>query len=71
MLMKMGERWHCTNPACCCEVLVQASSKIDTANPLCACGGAMQRKYAPPHVRYLEFLRAEESSGDKAGVRKE
>ena len=68
MLMRIGERWHCANPACRCEVLVQESGKIEGANPACACGGAMTRKYAPPQLTYLEFLRCEHapSAGAKA-----
>jgi len=26
MIMNIGEQWHCTNPACHCEVLVQTRS---------------------------------------------
>ena len=62
MLMKAGERWHCTNPACRCEVLVESSGKIDGRNPVCPCGGTMKRKYAPPALTYLEFLRSEQAS---------
>lgn len=60
MLMKMGERWHCTNPACRCEVLVESSGKIDGTNPACACGATMKKKYGSPALTYLEFLRGEE-----------
>jgi hypothetical protein len=71
MLMKTGERWHCTNPACRCEVLVQASGKIDGKYPMCACGGTMKRKYASPALTYLEFLRAEEALTPSADVRED
>lgn len=57
MVMQMGERWHCTNPACRCEVLVQANSELSGTNPQCVCGAPMKKKYMPPHLTYLEFLR--------------
>jgi len=69
MLMRMGERWRCTNPACRCEVLVESSGKIKGTNPVCACGGTMKRKYVPPAVSYLEFLRGEEILSPSASVR--
>jgi hypothetical protein len=59
--MKTGERWHCTNPACCCAVLVESSGKVEGSNPLCACGAAMKKKYASPALTYLDFLRREEA----------
>ncbi|MGC1413896.1 MAG: hypothetical protein WA817_01330 [Candidatus Acidiferrum sp.] len=60
MIMKSGERWHCTNSACRCEVLVQTNSEIDGTNPRCVCGALMKKKYVPPHATYLEFLRLDE-----------
>lgn len=59
MLMKTGEHWHCTNPACHCEVLVQSNSEVDGANARCVCGAAMKKRYSPPALTYLEFLRVE------------
>ncbi len=57
MIMKKGEQWHCSNPACHCEVLVQFSGEIEGSNPRCVCGSFMKKKYAPPNLTYLEFLR--------------
>jgi hypothetical protein len=59
MIMKTGELWHCSNPACRCEVLVQSSSVSEGSNPRCVCGAPMKKKYAPPSFTYLEFLRVE------------
>lgn len=59
MLTKTGERWHCTNPACHSEVLVQRNSSCEEANPRCTCGAPMKKNYSPPHLTYLEFLRVE------------
>lgn len=89
MRMKTNERWHCTNPGCGCEVLVESGAtaagdgagnesagstrvaegvcrdKIGAMsaerNPMCACGGAMKKRYVPPRVGYLEFLRVDDS----------
>jgi len=60
MMMKTGEHWHCTNPSCHCEILVQSNSALDGTNPLCACGAPMKKKYIPPSFAYLEFLRVED-----------
>ena len=69
MIMKRGERWRCTNPACQCEVLVESNGQIEGSNPRCACGGIMKRKYAPPSLTYLEFLRFEEPVATRMGSR--
>ena len=71
MNMKTGEHWHCTNPACHCEVLVESSGEIDGNNPRCACGGPMKKKYSPPHLTYLEFLRTEEPAVPRQASRGE
>lgn len=57
MLMKTGERWHCTNVACRCSVLVETSGEAEGKNPFCACGSVMKKQYSPPVFQYLEFLR--------------
>jgi len=59
MIMKTGEHWHCTNPACHCEVLVQSNSEIEGNNPRCVCGAPM-KKNTPPLLTYLEFLKVED-----------
>ncbi len=60
MIMKTGEQWRCTNPVCHCEVLVQSDSALQGENPRCVCGSPLKKKYAPPHLTYLEFLRIED-----------
>ena len=57
MVMKVRERWHCTNPACRCSILVETSGVAEGKNPRCACGGVMKKQYEPPVFRYLDFLR--------------
>jgi len=57
MMMKTGERWHCTNAACRCSILVETSGEAEGRNPLCACGSVMKKQYAPPVFQYLDFLR--------------
>lgn len=59
--MKAGERWHCTNPACGCSILVETRGEAEGKNPVCACGCLMKKRYAPPVFRYLDFLRFPES----------
>jgi hypothetical protein len=60
MRMKSEDRWHCTNPACGCEVLVESGGSVEGKNPRCSCGAAMKKKYAPPVLTYLDFLHLEE-----------
>jgi hypothetical protein len=57
MMMKTGERWHCTNPDCGCTVLVEATGEAEGKNPLCACGSVMKKGYSSPVFQYLDFLR--------------
>ena len=57
MVMRAGERWHCTNSECRCAVLVEVTGEVEGRNPVCACGGAMKKDYVPPFFQYLDFLR--------------
>ena len=59
MVMRSGERWHCT--ACHCEILVESDSTNSGSGPRCVCGAAMKRNYAPPVFKYLDFLRVEDA----------
>jgi hypothetical protein len=61
MRMKAEDRWHCTNPACGCELLVESSAREEGKNPRCSCGAAMKKKYTSPVLTYLDFLRLEEA----------
>jgi hypothetical protein len=54
--MKTGERWLCTNATCQCSIQVETCGQAEGKNPLCACGGAMKKQYAPPVFQYLDFL---------------
>jgi len=60
MLMKARERWHCTNLASGCQVVVEISGEVEGQNPRCACGGLMRKKYTSPVFSYLDFLRVED-----------
>lgn len=60
MIMKTGQRWHCTNSACRYEVLVQSSNEVEGSNPHCVCGAVMKKEYTSPNLAYLEFLRVDE-----------
>ena len=54
MVMKTGERWHCTNAACGCSILVETSGEAEGKNPLCTCGSVMKKRYSPPVFQYLD-----------------
>ena len=69
MLMKARERWHCTNPACGCQVVVEISGKVEGLPPRCACGEIMEKKYTSPVSAYLDFLRVEEPVGVRTALR--
>jgi hypothetical protein len=70
MIMNIGEQWHCTNPACHCEVLVQTRSELEGSNPRCVCGAPMKKRYAAPALTYHEFLRVEELATARECFRK-
>jgi hypothetical protein len=59
--MKSKDRWHCTNPACECEILVEGSGSEEGKNPACSCGAPMKKRYVAPVLTYLDFLRLEET----------
>lgn len=69
MRMKSKDRWHCTAPACGCEVVVETEGNTEGQNPRCACGAAMKKKYAAPVLAYLDFLHLEEPQ--RAAAREE
>jgi hypothetical protein len=52
MVMKFGERWHCMDPGCHCEVLVTTSGAVDGLNPRCACGSIMKKPYVKPTIAH-------------------
>jgi hypothetical protein len=60
MRMKSEDRWHCTNPVCGCEVLVERTGSEGGKNPRCSCGAAMKKRYVSPALTYLDFLHIEE-----------
>jgi len=55
-----GERWHCMNPTCKREEILNHSEGGLRGNPRCICGEEMKKTYSPPVFRYLEFLRLAE-----------
>lgn len=63
MLMKARERWHCLNPVCGCQVIVEIGGDVEGEHPRCACGEIMEKKYASHASAYLDFLRVEEPAG--------
>ena len=60
MVMKTADRWHCINPKCGCEVLVESGGEVHGGNPRCSCGAPMKKKYVSPALSYLEFLRVDQ-----------
>src|SRR6266566_7827846 len=38
MTMKIGQRYRCLNPDCCCEIEVTRASTEANTNPRCCCG---------------------------------
>jgi hypothetical protein len=57
--MKTEDHWHCTNPACGCEVHVEIPAITDGTNPRCSCGAVMKKRYVAPALTYLNFHRLE------------
>jgi hypothetical protein len=65
MLMKVRERWHCSNLECGCQIVVEISGEIEGLNPRCACGSIMKKKYPSPVFTYLDFLRTDQPSANR------
>jgi hypothetical protein len=70
MMMREGDRWICSNPACRCEIeVVTAAKSADGTNPNCCCGSRMRKAYHAPSFRRirnqddLEVLQQRFSSG--------
>jgi hypothetical protein len=50
--MKKGQRFHCQNPTCGCEVQVtKESSRNIVSNPQCGCGAEMKKVYVRPAAK--------------------
>ena len=62
MLIRSGDLWHCTNPACNAELSVGHGREMEVDHVYCACGGVMKKHYTSPLFTYLDFL------GDRAAV---
>jgi hypothetical protein len=60
MEMKTGEHWRCSNPLCHAEILVVQGSAIGDRNPICICGSVLKKRYVPPVLSRIDFLRLEE-----------
>ena len=56
MVMHPAERWHCTNLACRCTILVETGTPQDGGNPRCSCGSTMKREFKSPVLSDLDFL---------------
>ena len=57
MLLQPGERWHCTNPACRCTVVIESGTWQEGVNPRCSCGSVMKKDFRPPVLFCLNFLK--------------
>jgi len=61
MLMRLGETWICSNPACGCVITVSKDGVLEGGNPRCSCGAALRKQYSSPVFQYLDFLRLDSS----------
>jgi hypothetical protein len=50
--VRKGQRFHCQNTACDCEIEITRPPKstLDIANPRCVCGSEMKRLYVTPTI---------------------
>ena len=56
MLVRSGDLWHCTNPACLSELSIGTSRDSEVDHVYCVCGAVMKKHYKPPVFRYLDFI---------------
>jgi hypothetical protein len=60
MLVRSGDLWHCTNPACLSELSIGTGRDTEVDWVYCVCGAVMKKHYIPPVFRYLDFLEERE-----------
>jgi len=51
MLVRSGDLWHCTNPACLSELSIGTSRDSEVDHVYCVCGAVMKKHYKPPVFR--------------------
>lgn len=56
MLVRSGDLWHCTNPACLSELSIATSRDAEVDHVYCVCGAVMKKHFKPPVFRYLDFI---------------
>ena len=56
MLVRSGDLWHCSNPACFSELSIGTSRDAEVDQVYCVCGAVMKKHYRLPVFRYLDFL---------------
>jgi hypothetical protein len=58
--MTKGQRFHCLNAECGCEVeIIKDSTATDTSNLRCGCGAVMKKTYVKPSVTSRPFVRSD------------
>jgi hypothetical protein len=56
MLVRSGDLWHCSNPACLSELSIGTSRDTEVDRVYCVCGAVMKKHYHLPGFHYLDFL---------------
>jgi hypothetical protein len=56
MLVRSGDLWHCTNPACLSELSIGTCGDAEVDQVYCVCGAVMKKHYNPAVFRYLDFI---------------
>jgi hypothetical protein len=56
MLVRSGDLWHCTNPACLSELSFGTSRDAEVDRVYCVCDAVMKKHYHPPVFRSFDFL---------------
>jgi hypothetical protein len=56
MLVRLGDLWHCTNPACLSELSIGTRRDTEVDRVYCVCGSVMKNHYKPPAFLYLDFI---------------
>ena len=56
MLVRSGDLWYCTNPACLSELSIGTSRDAEVDRVYCVCGAVMKKPDHPPGFPYLDFL---------------
>jgi hypothetical protein len=56
MLVRLGDLWHCSNPACLSELSIGTPWDTEVDRVYCVCGAVMKKHCKPPAFLHIDFI---------------